>query len=86
MKGAPPSYRITTAALRERLGVEDIAAKYKLDPDLVRAHIESMRRSGALSRAYARSKEDLCLQHPLTPRAPTGERKARSSPATRGSC
>lgn len=86
MKGAPASYTITMAALREGLGVEDIAAKYKLDPDIVRAHIESMRRSGALGRAYARSEEVLCLQHPLITRAPAGERKARSSPVTLGTC
>ena len=61
MKGAPASYTITMAALREGLGVEDIAAKYKLDPNLVRAHIVSMRRSGALGRAYARVREgSLC--------------------------
>ena len=50
----PASYTATLSGLRDGLGVEDIAIRTALPVNLIRRHVEAMRRNGALAEIYRR--------------------------------
>lgn len=50
----PLSYHQTVAGLRDGLGVEDISVKHGQHLDLIRRHVDALRRDGTLAEIYRR--------------------------------